>query len=187
MTPALPSRRRTLAAGVGAALLGWLMCKHAPAAEPSPPGVLSGAFPSAPVRMSVWGFDVYDAKLWAQPSFAPAQFARHPFALELQYLRSVKAEAIAQRSVDEMKRQAPISEMQSQAWLKAMQSVFPDVQKGDRITGVHKPEQGAEFWVNGRAVGQVNDAQFAQLFFGIWLSPQTSAPDVRKALLARWP
>jgi hypothetical protein len=187
ITPALPSRRRTLAAGVGAALLGWLMCKHAPAAEPSPPGVLSGAFSSAPVRMSVWGFDVYDAKLWAQPSFAPAQFARHPFALELQYLRSVKAEAIAQRSVDEMKRQAPISEMQSQAWLKAMQSVFPDVQKGDRITGVHKPEQGAEFWVNGRAVGQVNDAQFAQLFFGIWLSPQTSAPDVRKALLARWP
>jgi hypothetical protein len=105
--------------------------------------------------------------------------------LELQYLRGFKAEAIAQRSLDEMKRQAPISEPQSQAWLKAMQNLFPDVQKGDRITQVHTPNLGAEFWVNGRLLGRVNDPQFAQLFFGIWLSPQSSAPDVRKALLAR--
>ena len=105
----------------------------------------------------------------------------------MHYLRGLKGDAIAQRSLDEMKRQGPINEPQAQAWLKAMQALFPDVQKGDRITGVHKPEQGAEFWVNDRMVGLVNDPQFAQLFFGIWLSPQTSAPDVRKALLAQWP
>jgi len=171
---------RTLALG---ALLGAVLLGPAQAFE----STLPGAVPTAPVRMTVWGFDVYDAKLWARPNFAPAQYARHPFALELLYLRGLKGEAIAQRSLDEMKRQGPISELQAQAWLKSMQSVFPDVQKGDRITGVHKPEQGAEFWLNDRLVGQVNDAQFAQLFFGIWLSPQTSAPDVRKALLARWP
>jgi hypothetical protein len=169
-----------LALGV---LLGALLFGSAQAFE----STLPGAVPTAPVRMTVWGFDLYDAKLWARPSFAPAQYARHAFALELLYLRGVKGEAIAQRSLDEMKRQAPIAEAQAQAWLKAMYSVFPDVQKGDRITGVHKPEQGAEFWLNDRLVGQVNDAQFAQLFFGIWLSPQTSAPEVRKALLARWP
>lgn len=174
------SLHAALALGV---LLGALLFGSAQAFE----STLPGAVPTAPVRMTVWGFDLYDAKLWARPSFAPAQYARHAFALELLYLRGVKGEAIAQRSLDEMKRQAPIAEAQAQAWLKAMYSVFPDVQKGDRITGVHKPEQGAEFWLNDRLVGQVNDAQFAQLFFGIWLSPQTSAPEVRKALLARWP
>jgi hypothetical protein len=33
----------------------------------------------------------------------------------------------------------------------------------------------------------VADLQFAKLSFGIWLSPQTSAPEVRQALMARWP
>jgi hypothetical protein len=164
-------------------LAGLLVFSAAQAFESPVPG----AEPTAPVRMTVWGFDVYDATLWARPGFAPAQYVRHPFALELQYLRGLKGEAIAQRSLDEMKRQGPINARQSQAWLNAMQGLIPDVQKGDRITGVHKPEQGAEFWVNERLVGQVNDPQFAQMFFGIWLSPQTSAPEVRKALLARWP
>lgn len=145
------------------------------------------AVPTAPVRMSVWGFDVYDARLWTREGFTPAQYGRYPFALELSYLRGLKGDAIAQRSLDEMRRQTPISDSQGQSWLKAMQNVFPDVQKGDRITGVHTPDQGAEFWVNDRRVGRVADPQFAQLFFGIWLSPQTSAPHVRQALISRWP
>ncbi len=170
-------------AGLLGALLGVLWFGAAQAFESSLPGAVA----TSPVRMTVWGFEVYDAKLWARPDFAPAQYGRHPFALELQYLRGLKGGTIAQTSLDEMKRQGPINEQQSQAWLKTMQGLFPDVKKGDRITGVHKPEQGVEFWVNDRLVGLVNDMQFAQLFFGIWLSPQTSAPDLRKSLLARWP
>jgi hypothetical protein len=156
---------------------------YAMASEVALPG--SAATPA--VRMTVWGFEVYDAKLWARAGFSSAQYVRHPFALELSYLRGLKGEAIAQRSLDEMKRQGPISDSQVQTWLKAMQTLFPDVQKGDRIVGVNKPEQGAEFWVNDRLVGQVPDPQFAKLFFGIWLSPQTSAPEIRQALISRWP
>lgn len=146
-----------------------------------------GAVPTSPVRMSVWGFDVYDARLWTREGFAPAQYGRYPFALELSYLRGLKGSAIAERSLDEMRRQGPISDSQGQSWLNAMQNVFPDVQKGDRITGVYTPDQGAEFWMNDRRVGRVADPQFAKLFFGIWLSPQTSAPHVRQALISRWP
>lgn len=174
------SRRLFTVMLTGVALL---MAGPVPALE----STLPGAVPTAPVRLTVWGFEVYDAKLWTRPGFAPAQYAQHPFALELQYLRGLKGEAIARRSLDEMKRQGLINGSQGQAWLDAMQGLFPDVHKGDRIIGVHKPEQGAEFWVNDRFVGQVNDPLFAQLFFGIWLSPQTSVPDVRKALLASWP
>jgi hypothetical protein len=181
-TPLAPGWRLTRVQAL-CALTGCLWLNNAQAFEAS----LPGAQPSAPVRMKVWGFEVYDAKLWTRPGFAPTQYARHPFALELQYLRALKGDAIAQRSLDEMKRQGPINEQQSQAWLKTMQELFPDVKNGDRITGVNQPEQGAEFWVNDRLVGQVNDTQFAQMFFGIWLSPQTSVPDLRKSLLARWP
>ena len=179
ITPRAPDRRMNHVLAL-CAIAGCVWLHSAQAFEAS----LPGAQPSAPVRMTVWGFEVYDAKLWTRPGFAPTQYARHPFALELQYLRTLKGDAIAQRSLDEMKRQGPINASQGQAWLQAMQNLFPDVRKGDRITGVHKPDQRAELWLNDRLVGQVNDPQFAQLFFGIWLSPQTSAPDVRKALLS---
>jgi len=148
---------------------------------------LPGAVATPAVRLTVWGFEVYAATLWARAGFSSAQFVRHPFALELSYLRGLKGDAIAQRSLEEMKRQGTISDGQAQSWLKAMQALFPDVQKGDRIVGVHKPELGAEFWVNDRLVGQVADPQFAKLFFGIWLSPQTAAPEIRQAFISRWP
>ncbi len=68
-----------------------------------------------------------------------------------------------------------------------MKRLFPDVHAGDRITGVHRPGEGAAFFVNGRAVGEVRDSRFAQLFFGIWLSPRTSQPSLRAALLGTPP
>lgn len=35
-----------------------------------------------------------------------------------------------------------------------------------------------------KVVGEVADPEFARLFFGIWLSPNTSEPALRQALLA---
>jgi len=65
-----------------------------------------------------------------------------------------------------------------------MRALFPDVKAGDVITGVHQPAMGVVFWCNGRLLGEVRDPLFARLFFGIWLSPQTSEPQLRSALLA---
>jgi hypothetical protein len=66
-----------------------------------------------------------------------------------------------------------------------MRALFPDVKAGDRITGVHLPGTGAQFWSNGRRLGEIRDSTFAKLFFGIWLAPQTSEPQLRQALLAK--
>ena len=63
-----------------------------------------------------------------------------------------------------------------------MRRALPDVSPGDRITGIHLPGQGAEFWFNGRRIAQVPDAQFAPLFFGIWLDGRTSEPQLRARL-----
>ena len=65
-----------------------------------------------------------------------------------------------------------------------MARVLPDVQKGDRVMGVHRPGVGAAFWMNGKPTGEIRDAEFARLFFGIWLAPTTSEPGLRTALLA---
>ena len=68
------------------------------------------------------------------------------------------------------------------AWHERMARIFPDVQDGDHILGVYTSD-GARFSHNGRDLGGVDDARFARDFFGIWLDPRTSAPELRAALL----
>jgi hypothetical protein len=144
---------------------------------------LGGVKPSALVRLRVWGFEVYDARLWTPSGFRYTAYVQLPFALELQYLRRLEGAQIASRSIDEMRRVGSFTDAQAQTWLAEMRALFPNVGAGDRITGVNQPGQGAEFWVNGRRVGRVNDALFARLFFGIWLDERTSEPEMRTKML----
>ena len=134
-------------------------------------------------RLSVWGFQVYDARFWALPGFKPDNLAAQPFALELAYLRDFSGKDTAERSIQEMRRAATISEEQAKVWITDMQRVIPDIKKGDRIMGINRPGTGAQFLVNGKASGEIRDADFARLFFGIWLSPKTSEPKLRDVLL----
>lgn len=135
-------------------------------------------------RLTVWGFQVYDARLWAPPGFAAGSFASQPLALELAYLRDFKAQDVAERSLKEMRRSQTITEAQAERWRAELLRVIPNVSRGDRILGLHRPGVGAAFWFNGKSSGEITDAEFARLFFGIWLSPQTSEPKLRDALLA---
>jgi hypothetical protein len=52
------------------------------------------------------------------------------------------------------------------------------------LLGLYQPGAGAVFSMGGKVVGEVADAAFAKLFFGIWLSPQTSEPALRTALIS---
>jgi len=148
---------------------------------------LPSAQPAGRARLRVWGFEVYDASLWVSPGFRQGDFASHGFALELAYLRDFRAADIARRSIDEMARVGSFSPQQAQEWAAALEAALPDVRKGDRLTGVHQPGRGVLFLVNGKPAGEVRDARFAALFFGIWLAPRTSEPRLRQALLAGTP
>jgi hypothetical protein len=154
-----------------------------------PPSELRATLPGAALAgqatMRVWGFDVYRASLWVPPGFSPADFAQHAFALELSYLRDFAGADIAKRSLSEMRRQGPIESAVEVRWEAQMRAVFPDVKAKERITGIHQPGVGAVFLGNGRPLGEIRDPAFAKAFFGIWLSPQTSEPRLRTALLAR--
>jgi len=149
--------------------------------------VLPLATLSGQARMTFWGFEVYQATLWVGPGFVDTTYEQSAFALELAYLRDFTGADIATRSIAEMRRQTPLTLAQESNWDNQMRAIFPDVKAGDRITGVNQPATGAVFWRNGRLLGEVRDPVFAKQFFGIWLSPQTSEPQLRRALLAPAP
>ena len=134
-------------------------------------------------RLDWLGLRIYDARLLALPAFAGSDYARHPFVLELTYRRALRGRDIARRSIEEMRRLPAFDESQAQRWERALAALLPDVQPGDRIAGVHQPGSGAQFLLNGHAIGAIAEPPFATLFFGIWLAPGTSEPALREALL----
>ena len=134
--------------------------------------------------MRFFGLEVYQARLWVSPGFAPERYGDLPLALAPTYQRNFTAQAIAKRSIEEMRRVAPFSNEQAERWQAALQAALPDVKPGDRLLGLYQPGAGAVFKMGGRVVGEVPDAEFSRLFFGIWLSPQTSEPGLRQQLIA---
>lgn len=133
-------------------------------------------------RLRFFGLLVYEIRLWAAARPGP-QWWTAPMALELAYARSLQGREIAARSLLEMRRQQEIDEPTARRWLAEMEAAFPDVQAGDRLSGRLEPERGTRFFVNGAPGRQLADPLFGRLFFGIWLSPQTSEPALRKQLL----
>ena len=160
------------------------------AATPVLPGTgvhpqLTGGRLQGEATLRFIGMRIYHARLWTLPDFRSEKFGEQPLLLELDYLRDFKGSAIAERSLQEMRRVGHVSEAQALRWLEQMQRIFPDVKAGDRLTGQLLPGQGAAFWHNGRPIGRIPEAEYASLFFGIWLSPGTSEPDMRLALLGQ--
>jgi hypothetical protein len=134
-------------------------------------------------RLRYLGLHVYDIRLWGQADFSVRDLPGSALALELEYARALDGKAIAERSLKEMQALDSIDASLAERWLQQMRQIFPDVKKGDRVTGVQRPGEAARFFVNGQPRGEVRDAEFARLFFGIWLSPRTSQPRLREALL----
>ena len=176
----MPTRRAVLPL---LALAAW------PAlAQPRPaPAEVDAELPGARLlgsgRLTFFGLQVYDARLWVREGFDAARFEQLPLALELEYARTLYGRLIAERSLEEMKRAGRLDDEQAERWLAEMKRLFPDVAKGDRITGAYRPGESARFFLNGALRGDVRDAEFARRFFGIWLGAQTSEPALRQSLL----
>jgi Chalcone isomerase-like len=169
------------------AMLLAATCAHAQG--PALPAELAVELPGARLqgqgRLRFLGLRIYDAKLWVGKEAVTENWAGVPFALELDYARDFQGKQIAERSLAEMKRQGDVPADTATRWLATMEKLFPDVKKGDRLSAVNVPGTGARFFMNGTPRGDISDAEFVRQFFGIWLSPRSSEPSLREALLGR--
>nr|WP_241664428.1 chalcone isomerase family protein [Ningiella ruwaisensis] len=141
---------------------------------------ISNPKPVGEARLEVLFWDIYDAKLIAPDG----EFDRSkPFALSLTYLRDFEGENIASRSVDEMRKQGMKNEVKLAKWFEKMRQVFPNVNEGETLTGVVDANRHSHFYFNDEKLGTIEDEEFTQWFFDIWLSEQTSEPKMREQLL----
>lgn len=143
---------------------------------------LPGLRPAGEGRFRWLGLHIYDAALWFRGG-APDPGSE--FALDIRYARNIPAQRLVATTSEEMRRLGFADDGRHTVWLNAMSRVFPDIAKGDRLTGVNIPHRGVEFYYNGRFVGEIADVQFARAFFSIWLDPRTRAPRLRESLIGR--
>ena len=166
-------------------LAGWPLLAAANRA-PLPPE-LGAALPGARLlgesTLRWVGLPIYDIRLWGYGPGALAQPEASRLALELHYARALEGARIAERALQEMQGLGTVPRERAERWLEAMRGIFPDVDKGDRLTGLQLPGEASRFWLNGQPIGELRDAEFTRLFFGIWLSPRSSQPQLREALL----
>ncbi len=131
-------------------------------------------------RLTYLFWDVYDATLYApQGSWENGK----PFALELAYLIDLKGKKIADRSAKEIRKQGFSDEVKLATWHAQMQKIFPDVGEGVSLTGVYTKTGETVFFRNNVEIGRINDPEFSEAFFGIWLNEKTSTPKLRRKLL----
>lgn len=176
-------QRRAFTAALALAATGSAWATVGRTAPPEVLAELGRAQLAGSGRLRWLGFHVYDARLWTAGPLSAAEWALRPAALEIEYARSLEGRAIAERSIDEIRRQRELAPELAARWLAALAPLVPDVKPGDRLTGVHRPGEGLRLFANGAARGELRDPEFARLFFGIWLSDQTSQPALRTALL----
>lgn len=144
-------------------------------------GVITATKPYGSGSLTWLIFTAYDASLWTD---APQWSIDQPFALALDYRMSFSTEELVDSTLEQMAIVAPGISAQSTARYRTMlMRAFPPVKSGDRITALHTPGAPVRFFHNGRPTADSIDAAFAEPFFAIWLSPKTSEPDLRAALL----
>ncbi|MDQ2780426.1 MAG: chalcone isomerase family protein [Pseudomonadota bacterium] len=177
-------RRDALAAG---AALFYAAAWAQPLAPQGVPPEVAAALPGAQMQGSgtlrVLFFRVYDAVLWRGEQAVGTDFATTPLAVEAVYARQVDHHDLVEKTLEQLRLQTSIEPSTAARWRQQLQPLLPTVQSGDRLTALNEPGRGLQMFLNGRATGRIDDPRLAALFFGIWLSPQTSQPELRQALL----
>lgn len=154
-------------------VLGLCSAKDLSRIEP----MFNQAQPQGVGRLNFWGFHIYDVTLYRMANLSSAEFA-----LDIKYQKSFSGSSIANKTVEEMKKMG-VPDAQAAIWGKELTEVLPNIESGQTLTGVYSSKIGTTFFYEGKKIAQIQGADFAKAFFGIWLDPKTSAPKLRAELL----
>lgn len=154
---------------IRAALAALALALTATPAWASPTEVeraLPGAEKVGEASYHMLGIHLFNAELYTDSG---AFSWNDTFALTLTYERAARQSTLINRSISEMSQRGA-GDARALAPLRAqLERCFPNIQRGDRVTGVSTGANTARFYYNGAQRCDVNWPGFRRHFFGIWL------------------
>ena len=128
---------------------------------------------------------VYAGALYTLPGINPeAVLSDTPKRIEVEYFQGLKAEDFGPATYAGLKRNLKTEEIERlRERIDYHNSLYQDVQPGDRYALTYIPGKGTELALNGQPVGIVKGADFAAAMFSLWLGDKPYDNEFKKALL----
>ncbi|MGP8304650.1 chalcone isomerase family protein [Vibrio sp. YIC-376] len=136
-------------------------------------------------------FDIYESRLRAPEGkyLVNDDVSPHPFALELYYQRDATKQQLLEVT-DEQWQKLGVKQALRQQWLSQLNTMFPNIKKGDELTYVTDGQSGQLLYRPAgtsslKTIGYVKDENLNDALLSIWLSPNTTYPKLRKQLIGQ--
>lgn len=129
-------------------------------------------------------WQLYDARLASTDGTFSTYQQSSPLLLELTYKRDISKDQFIDATVEQWQKLGRSSEQQQTAWAERLAELWRDVKEGDRLAALLTDQGQVQFYFNDADIGLVKDKDFAPAFFDIWLHPDTTAPKLRRQLIA---
>ncbi len=136
--------------------------------------------PVGQAEMTWMMFKVYHATL--KTADGVYQESRYPQALDIRYQRDISQAALLEATDQQWEHLGIAAEVRTR-WLAQLAAFWPDIKNGDQLQFYVDAKLGNLFQHNGKNIGSVRDPYFSRQFLAIWLSPDTSRPDLRARLI----
>jgi len=134
-----------------------------------------------------WGFKAYTGAFYLEEG-TPINDVLSDTAkrIELEYFRSIKGKDFGpatNKSIVKNVDSKTFERLRSR--IDYHNSLYEDVQPGDRYSLTYVPGKGTELSLNGEPKGLIEGADFAAAVFSIWLGPKPISESFKKRILGR--
>ncbi len=134
-----------------------------------------------------WGFKAYVGAFYLEEGASNDSFKSDTAKrIELEYFRSIKGKDFGpatNKSIAKNVDSKTFDRLRPQ--IEFHNSLYQDVQPGDRYSLTYVPGRGTELALNGEPKGIIEGAEFAAAVFSIWLGPKPMNETFKKQILGR--
>lgn len=104
--------------------------------------------------------------------------------IELEYMRSIKGEDFGPATVKSLQKNLDAETLKTlRTRIDYHNSLYEDVQPGDRYSLTYVPGRGTELALNGEPKGVIEGADFAAAIFSIWLGAEPIDESFKQQIL----
>ncbi len=130
---------------------------------------------------SILFWDLYKSQLMTTSGKYPVDITSEQVLFTINYLADISSDDLISRTVDQWEHLGIPSE-QYINYLPKLEAMWPDIKEGDSLSLLI--DQGRSvFYFNQQYIGVIKPSIFGQIFLAIWLSENTSEPNLRLELL----